>query len=66
MRVRESGPETRSQVTRVDIGTISPDEYFGAIDKMADAALADACTVNNPRVPTKEDIIKIYTKLWSF
>ena len=26
MRVRESGPETRSQVTRVDIGTISPDE----------------------------------------
>ena len=32
----------------------------------ADAALADACTVNNPRVPTKEDIIKIYTKLWSF
>ncbi|MEO2653644.1 alcohol dehydrogenase, partial [Blautia wexlerae] len=42
------------------------EEYFAAIDKMADAALADACTVNNPRVPTKEDIIKIYTKLWSF
>lgn len=28
---------------------------------MADAALADACTVNKSRVPTKEDIIKIYT-----
>ncbi|WP_442872020.1 hypothetical protein, partial [Blautia sp.] len=37
-----------------------------AVDKMADMALADACTVANPRVPKKEDIVKIYTKLWSF
>ena len=58
--------EMNIPLTIQEIGTISPDEYFGAIDKMADAALADACTVNNPRVPTKEDIIKIYTKLWSF
>ena len=43
---------------RGDLETISPDEYFGAIDKMADAALADACTPANPRVPTKEDIVK--------
>ncbi len=49
-----------------ELKTITPDEYFGAIDRMADAALADACTVNNPRVPTKEDIKKIYSKLWSF
>lgn len=53
-------------LTIQELGTIAPEEYFAAIDKMADAALADACTVNNPRVPTKEDIIKIYTKLWSF
>ena len=53
-------------MTIQEIGTISPDEYFGAIDKMADAALADACTTNNPRIPTKEDIMKIYKKLWSF
>ena len=39
---------------------------IGAIDKMADAALADACTPTNPRTPTKEDIMKIYKKLWSF
>ncbi len=39
---------------------------FWAIDKMADAALADACTSINRRVPTKEDIMKIYKKLWSF
>ena len=58
--------EMNIPLTIQELGTISPDEYFGAIDKMADAALADACTVNNPRVPTKEDIIKIYTKLWSF
>ena len=48
------------------IGTITPDAYFAAVDKMAEAALADACTATNPRVPTKEDIIRIYTKLWSF
>ena len=46
--------------------TITPDAYFAAVDKMADMALADACTAANPRVPKKEDIIKIYTKLWSF
>ena len=60
------GEEMNIPLTIQELGTIAPEEYFAAIDKMADAALADACTVNNPRVPTKEDIIKIYTKLWSF
>lgn len=46
------------------IGTISEEEYFGAIDRMADAALADACTATNPRVPTKDDVIRIYKNLW--
>ena len=46
------------------IGTISEEEYFGAIDRMADAALADACTATNPRVPTKDDVIRIYKALW--
>ena len=58
--------EMNIPMTIQEIGTISPDEYFGAIDKMADAALADACTPSNPRTPTKEDIVKIYKKLWSF
>ena len=58
--------EMNIPMTIQEIGTISPDEYFGAIDKMADAALADACTPTNPRTPTKEDIMKIYKKLWSF
>lgn len=46
------------------IGTISEEEYFGAIDRMADAALADACTATNPRVPSKDDVIRIYKNLW--
>ena len=58
--------EMNIPLTIQELGTITPDAYFAAIDKMAEAALADACTANNPRVPTKEDIMKIYTKLWSF
>ena len=46
------------------MGTISEEEYFGAIDRMADAALADACTATNPRVPSKADVINIYKNLW--
>ena len=46
------------------IGTISEEEYFCAIDRMADAALADACTATNPRVPSKDDVIRIYKALW--
>ena len=50
--------EMNIPLTIQEIGTITPDAYFAAIDKMAEAALADACTPTNPRVPTKEDIIK--------
>ena len=46
------------------MGKISKEEYFDAIDKMADAALADACTATNPRVPSKADIIEIFKELW--
>lgn len=46
------------------MGTISEEEYFRAIDRMADAALEDACTATNPRVPSKEDVIAIYKNLW--
>ena len=58
--------EMNIPLTIKEMGTISEDEYFAAIDKMANLALADACTTANPRVPTKEDIVKIYKKLWSF
>lgn len=58
--------EMNIPLTIEEMKTITPDAYFAAIDKMADMALADACTTTNPRVPTKEDIVKIYTKLWKF
>ena len=31
---------------------------------MADAALKDATTQTNPRVPKKEDVVAIYEALW--
>ena len=46
------------------MGKIEKEDYFNAIDRMADAALADACTPTNPRVPRKEDIVQIYKDLW--
>ena len=51
-------------MTISEMGTITPDKYFGAIERMAEAALRDSCTPANPRVPTKQDIVNIYTKLW--
>lgn len=46
------------------MGNITKEEYYSKIDAMADAALADACTATNPRVPTKEDVVRIYKELW--
>ena len=58
--------EMEIPTTIQELHTVTPDVYFASLDKMAEAALADTCTPANPRVPTKEDIIKIYTKLWAF
>lgn len=43
---------------------IDKDDYFKAIDKMADAAMADACSLKNPRTPTKENISAMYASIW--
>lgn len=40
------------------------EEYFSQIPAMAEAALKDACTKTNPKVPTLKDIEMIYTQLW--
>jgi len=40
------------------------EEYEAAIDRMADAALRDGCTMTNPRTPLKQDVIEIYKKIW--
>ena len=46
------------------MGNITESEYREKIPAMADAALADACTATNPKVPTKADVIEIYEDLW--
>jgi len=47
-----------------ETGTCTKEEYFAAIPAMAEAALADACTATNPRVPTLEDVTRLYAQLW--
>ena len=40
------------------------EEYFEAIEQMAENAINDACTKTNPRVPTKDDVIKILKNMY--
>ena len=47
-----------------EIGNISVNDYMSKVEAMAEAALADACTATNPRVPDKETIMQIYRNLW--
>lgn len=47
-----------------EIGNITVNEYMSKVEIMAEAALADACTATNPRVPDKEAIMQIYRNLW--
>ena len=46
------------------LGTVSGKDYFSKIPEMAEAALKDACTATNPKVPTYDDVVKIYQDLW--
>ena len=46
------------------MGKISEEEYMSKLGVMADAALKDSCIETNPRGATKEDIMRIYAKLW--
>ncbi|NQZ08939.1 MAG: iron-containing alcohol dehydrogenase [Algicola sp.] len=43
---------------------IDKDDYFNALDLMADQALASGSPNNNPVVPSKADIIRLYEKVW--
>ena len=46
------------------MGKISEEEYMSKLSIMADAALKDSCIDSNPREASKEDIMRIYAKLW--
>jgi alcohol dehydrogenase class IV len=43
---------------------IDKNTYFELLDVMADQALASGSPNNNPRVPSKAEIIEIYRQLW--
>ena len=43
---------------------IDKDEYMSSLDELAENVLKDACTATNPRVPSKEDILKILIDLY--
>lgn len=45
-------------------GKATEEEYLDKVGFMADAALADACTVTNPRTPTKADVMELYRTIW--
>jgi alcohol dehydrogenase class IV len=46
------------------IAGISKEEYMGCIEEMAKAAIDDTCTATNPRVPTKQEVVELYKKIW--
>ena len=47
-----------------EILSITREEYESLLPSMAEAALQDGCTATNPRIPTKDEVVAIYKKLW--
>ena len=47
-----------------ELGIVSEGEYMEKVEEMADAALKDACTATNPRVPKRSEVIQIYKEIW--
>lgn len=57
--------EINLPATMEETGLVCREEYFAAIDTMADAALIDPTTQTNPRRPSKEDVIQLFKQIWS-
>ena len=47
-----------------DTGKCTKEEYEALIPVMAEGALKDSCTADNPRTPTKEEVEQLYRDLW--
>ncbi len=43
---------------------ISKEEYESYLPQMAEGAINDGCTATNPRIPTKDEVIELYKKIW--
>jgi alcohol dehydrogenase class IV len=44
---------------------ITPAVWDGKLELMAEQALASGSPANNPRVPTKEEIVSLYRQVWA-
>jgi alcohol dehydrogenase class IV len=44
---------------------IDKTRYFEVIETMAEQALSSGSPGNNPRVPTKDEIIALYRQVWA-
>src|SRR5699024_5879392 len=43
---------------------IDKDKYFSLLTTMAEQALASGSPSNNPKVPTIEEMVDLYTQIW--
>lgn len=43
---------------------ITESDYFASLDIMAEQALASGSPANNPQIPSQEEIIQLYKKVW--
>lgn len=43
---------------------IARGDWFGALDVMAEQALASGSPANNPRIPAARDIVQLYQRIW--
>lgn len=46
-----------------ELGILEAD-FMAALDDMAEAAIADSCTANNPRIPTKEEVKELFLEAY--
>ncbi len=47
-----------------DVGGITEGEYMACVEEMAEAAIKDATTATNPKVPTYDEVVELFKKLW--
>ncbi len=62
--IRFMNKEMNIPLSVSELGGISEGEYMSRVEAMAEAALADACTATNPRVPTKSEVMELYRRIW--
>ncbi|MDP2522652.1 iron-containing alcohol dehydrogenase [Neptunomonas phycophila] len=43
---------------------IDKEQYFSLLNEMASQAMSSGSPSNNPRIPSKDEIVEIYKKLW--